>query len=517
MMKLKLIAIAATGLMISLSAGAQPNVAEGIAAFNSKNYDQAAEIFKANQDNPTAKYYLYRMFSDGLGVAKDSDQATQYLEQAAAGGDIDAMDAQGYRLINEWTKPKPTPSQVREGMAMLIKAKDRGSRDAMITLGNYYIKRPDRAEAMKGLDYLEKSNATWELAVAYANGGPAFPRNQVKALEYWRALEADPKSSEFARRFAAYYVDEYYYYGAGTPANPALAAQRLAKQSDPNARSLYAWMLFRGDGVKKDQRQAVQIWEDLLKNVDSFKTGFTGVLYLYLGLGVAYQNGLGVSPDPIKAEKMLAFPALSLEPAAAWCLILGQEGLIRQKVLSVTCDGKNFMMHEVLNDGEALGPSRYQRLNARAILAANAEQIPPRWWNYSTYIDQMSGMITKEATLSSTNTHQLVFPYNGGTRGTLILRKHPRYGNDIIFSVNKGQLLCGDGCFISIKFDDKKPYSVGASEPDDHSSTVLFLSKYDYNKLLKDFRNSKKVLVEVKFFQQGTRVFEFDTTGLKWN
>jgi len=503
-------------LLGSTGCKGQPNVAEGITAFNNKSYSLAAEILKANQDSPTAKFYLYRIFSNGLGVVKDKGQATQYLEQAAAEGNLEAMALQGNLLISKW---KATPSQISEGLAMLTKAKDQGSRDAMVGLGGYYLKRPDEADALKGLDYLEKSNAVWQLAIAYTFGGPAFPRNQVKALEYWKAIEADPLANEGSRHAAAFYINEHYYYGAGVPANPALAAQRVAAQSDPDARSLYAWMLFRGDGgLKKDQEQAVQIWESLKET--QVASSFLGGPYFTLGLGVAYQNGLGVSADPAKAEKMLSHPAVRFGPGAAWCIILWQEGLIKESKYPLTCSDKAEMTRAVMRDSLTPGPSRYKRLNTHALLLAanaSAEQTSPRGWSYSNYTDKISGKESKIVTLASTNTHQLNFPYNGGTRGTLTLRKHPRYGKDVIFSVNKGQLLCSSDCLISIKFDDKKAYSVGASEPTDHSNNELFLSQYEYNKLLKNFKQSKKVLVEVTFFQEGARIFEFNTTDLKWD
>jgi hypothetical protein len=93
----------------------------------------------------------------------------------------------------------------------------------------------------------------------------------------------------------------------------------------------------------------------------------------------------------------------------------------------------------------------------------------------------------------------------------------PRYGKDVIFSVNKGQILCDviDGCSITVKFDDKKAIRVHAVEPNDHSSDSLFLMGYD--KLYKEMKASKKMWVEITFFQNGTRGFEYNIDGLKFD
>jgi hypothetical protein len=84
------------------------------------------------------------------------------------------------------------------------------------------------------------------------------------------------------------------------------------------------------------------------------------------------------------------------------------------------------------------------------------------------------------------------------------------------FSITKGQLLCTsyEGCQVSVRFDDKKPFKVHANEPEDHSNTVLFLGGYD--KLVKEIKNSKKMIVEATFYQNGARAFEFDVSNFKF-
>lgn len=164
-----------------------------------------------------------------------------------------------------------------------------------------------------------------------------------------------------------------------------------------------------------------------------------------------------------------------------------------------------------------LAPSSSSTATPASSPTATQPQAPqPKTWDYSTETDKVSNKQGKSASITSNNTFQLDFPYQGGTVGFLVVRKHPRFGKDIIFFVNKGQILCRsyDGCQVSVKFDDKPAYKVNASEPADHSSDTLFLQGYD--RLVKDMKTSKKALVEVTFYQQGNKGFEFNTEGLKW-
>jgi hypothetical protein len=98
---------------------------------------------------------------------------------------------------------------------------------------------------------------------------------------------------------------------------------------------------------------------------------------------------------------------------------------------------------------------------------------------------------------------------------TLSLRTHPRYGNDVILNIERGQFLCGySGCSVSVRFDDKPPRRFSASEVADHSTTTLFIG--NFNSFLSETKKAKTIHIEALFFSQGSRVFEFDVAGLKW-
>ena len=63
-------------------------------------------------------------------------------------------------------------------------------------------------------------------------------------------------------------------------------------------------------------------------------------------------------------------------------------------------------------------------------------------WNYEESPDKMGRGAIKQAYISSLNEIEFDFPYREPQRATLQLRKHPKYGNDVILSIERGQFLC---------------------------------------------------------------------------
>ena len=136
-----------------------------------------------------------------------------------------------------------------------------------------------------------------------------------------------------------------------------------------------------------------------------------------------------------------------------------------------------------------------------------------RQWSYERNEDKMTGKVTSTAEISSKNRISLGFPYGGEQRASLMLRKHPRYGSDVIFSIEKGQLLCRSysGCPVRLRFDADKPYTVQGTEPGDHSTEVIFLP--GFKSIASRIGKSKTLLIEVGIYQNGGQIFEFDVAG----
>ena len=136
-------------------------------------------------------------------------------------------------------------------------------------------------------------------------------------------------------------------------------------------------------------------------------------------------------------------------------------------------------------------------------------------WNYNESQDKMGRGTIKTASIHSINTVNFEFPYQGEQRATLQLRVHPKHGKDVIFGIEQGQFQCGfNGCSITVRFDEGKPQNFRAAQPADNDTTTLFIKNYP--SFYSAAKKSKKIYIEATFYQQGTRVFEFDSADLKF-
>ena len=136
-------------------------------------------------------------------------------------------------------------------------------------------------------------------------------------------------------------------------------------------------------------------------------------------------------------------------------------------------------------------------------------------WSYQESKDKMGRGTIKNAYVKSINKLSFDFPYQGLQSATLQLRKHPKYGRDVIVSIEKGQFLCKySGCKVSVRFDTGKPIRYNVSEPSDHSSTYIFIN--NYKSFVSRAKKSKKIYIEAEFYQEGNRVMEFNSEGLKF-
>lgn len=134
-------------------------------------------------------------------------------------------------------------------------------------------------------------------------------------------------------------------------------------------------------------------------------------------------------------------------------------------------------------------------------------------WNYSANEEKMTGGTTYHAVVSSTNTVNFGFPYSGTQNASLRLRIDPKYGKDVMFSIEKGQILCHsyEDCSILVRFDEEKPRNYAAVGAADNSSETIFIRNYD--QFVGNLRKAKRVRISANIYQQGSPVFEFDVSG----
>lgn len=146
-------------------------------------------------------------------------------------------------------------------------------------------------------------------------------------------------------------------------------------------------------------------------------------------------------------------------------------------------------------------------------LGSELEAIQNSKWNYSSGEDEMSSDKIYSAVVQSNNFANFDFPYEGNQYARLSLRIHPRYGKDVIFRIDEGQIQCNSysGCSVLVRFDDKKAVRYSAAESSDNNPKIIFIR--DYNKFVENMRNSKTVKISAEIYHEGNPVFEFDVSG----
>jgi hypothetical protein len=135
-------------------------------------------------------------------------------------------------------------------------------------------------------------------------------------------------------------------------------------------------------------------------------------------------------------------------------------------------------------------------------------------WQYVEESDPMTSKTTSSAILRSSSSLNLSAPYSGTNFGGLVVRKHPRYGTDVVFKIDQGQLMCSSisGCPIKVRFDDGDPMNFSGTEAADHNPTVVFIN--EKQRFIAAASKAKHILVQVNIFHNGAPVIEFYTPNL---
>lgn len=288
------------GIFLILSlVGCGPNVQDGVKAYEAKNYDAALAILQKNQTDRIALYYLYEMALNGDGQPKNLPKALEYLKKSADQDYPEAMADYGAQLMSKYSDMvKEDPEK---GLIYLTKAIDAGNLNAHASLGNYLIQEKNNAPL--GLFHLHAAESTWQgklgLAWFYERGRYGIKPDPNKVFQYRRLLydsKSTPARVLIHNRFD---LAELYYYGYGVQKNYETAIKLLEPEinRDENIKSLYAWMLYRGEGIVADKNRAVQLWMKTIDKSDSYFFSH----YQDAGLSLAYHSGSGVESNKIKA------------------------------------------------------------------------------------------------------------------------------------------------------------------------------------------------------------------------
>jgi len=137
-------------------------------------------------------------------------------------------------------------------------------------------------------------------------------------------------------------------------------------------------------------------------------------------------------------------------------------------------------------------------------------------WKYYKFQDPGSGKYYSQAIVKSENEVNLDFPYDGYQRAYFEFRNHPRFGKDLIFGLQRGQILCDEyrNKYVSIRFDNSTVERYRCLEASDGSSRQIALVGFDA--IASRISVVKNIFVSVFIFQEGERTFEFRVNGFDY-
>lgn len=239
----------------------------------------------------------------------------------------------------------------------------------------------------------------------------------------------------------------------------------------------------------------------LTTKVAAWTIAVIGVLVV---ISVATDGGQRANQAAAPAEASPAVPKAVVEPGPFVATMDDEEQSATARRTAAQRLISNFPEHEAANRAKELIP---------LMQGEEALEASRRKWSYSRSEDPMTSKVNIRASIRSENRHEFDFPYGEPQRATLAIRRHPRYGNDVIFQIDRGQLLCrsyGD-CSVRLRFDDGQARTVRGSPPSDGSSETIFIPSYaDFTRRL---GAAKTLRIEANVYKQGAPVWEFDVSG----
>lgn len=136
-------------------------------------------------------------------------------------------------------------------------------------------------------------------------------------------------------------------------------------------------------------------------------------------------------------------------------------------------------------------------------------------WVYSPFVDEMTEDTINHAYILSNDYVNLDFPYEGNTHLTIHLRQKGNTPEAFIIS-SDGQITDDyNNAILTAKFDDGEPINFSVSESADNDSKIRFID--NASKFTKLIKASKKTLIKIMYYDNGSFTFHFDTDGLKWD
>lgn len=226
-------------------------------------------------------------------------------------------------------------------------------------------------------------------------------------------------------------------------------------------------------------------------------------------LAICGCNGQETAKPPATDEFALSPPSASLAEK--------QAQLEKIRAETARLKAANDAMRDRTPEGRAARLQEEADAQARADKAKAEQELADAalyTWRYEAKPDLMTGTQTRLAFLTSTNQLEFASPYEGGSRGDLMIRYRKSDGLKVLFGISKGQIVCPVTCTVRVRFDQRAPMTFTAAPPQDHSATSVFLSPAQ--KFVSELAKAKRTLVEITYYQAGSQASEFNTDGLVW-
>jgi uncharacterized protein len=261
--------------------------------------------------DPDAQYHLGRMYLDGQGVGKDTEQAIRWLSLAADKGQYQAQAVLGALSFRSCANIAPAIGPAAALYPGNLKAYFR-ARD----LGDIETARKLLEDAARD----GAVGAAWKLGRMYADGD-GVEQSDLRAFEYFRCI-ADSHADEVRGTEPAVFVAKafveigrYYLTGIVNYIKPdAVRAREVFSHAasyfgDPDAQYHLGRMYLDGQGVGKDTKQGIR-WLSLAADKGQYQSQAV--------LGALLFKGQFVSRDGAQGLMWLMLARDAATPGEAW-------------------------------------------------------------------------------------------------------------------------------------------------------------------------------------------------------
>lgn len=174
----------------------------------------------------------------------------------------------------------------------------------------------------------------------------------------------------------------------------------------------------------------------------------------------------------------------------------------------------------MLDDGKNNDEGKTETTTSSELKSSTEEKSSKdvKTWEYQSKMDEMTDTENFWAILRSDNYVEQDFPYQGDTYATITIRYMKKYGNDVILSIDRGQIVGIDvngSNYVTARFDSGEPKKYFFSDSSDGTTEQVFLNN------AKDFiarcTKAKVVKVDIPMYQAGKPIFTFHVDKeLEW-